>query len=68
MARRIIGNEVNKMQKFSAKGSPLYAAPQLLLGLEYSGKCDVWSAGVVMLEMLTKKAPTLGPSVHVNID
>lgn len=32
LARRIIGNDVNKMQKFSAKGSPLYAAPQLLNG------------------------------------
>jgi serine/threonine protein kinase len=55
------------MQKHSAKGSPLYASPQLLHGLAYSGKCDVWSAGVVIIEMLTKKCPTYNAAeVHVN--
>lgn len=54
LARRIIGTDVNKMEKYSAKGTPLYASPQLLLGEMFSGKCDVWSVGLILVEMLTK--------------
>jgi serine/threonine protein kinase len=38
-----------------------YRAPELLMGAEeYSSKIDVWSVGVVMLEMLLGRCPTVG--------
>ena len=30
LARRVIGDDPNKMERFSAKGTPLYASPQIL--------------------------------------
>lgn len=57
LARRIIGDDIDKMQKYSAKGSPMYASPQILSGEEFSGKCDVWSAGLILVEMLTGECP-----------
>lgn len=37
---------------FSNLGSPLYKAPQLYLEQDYSYKCDVWSTGVMIFELL----------------
>ena len=53
LARGIIGNDLNKMERFSAKGTPLYAAPNILAREEYSTKCDVFSLGLMIYEMLT---------------
>ena len=33
--------------------SPFLRAPELLLGLPYSGAIDVWALGVVALDLLT---------------
>lgn len=38
-------------------GSPIYMAPELLRGMEYSQKADVWSLGVLLYEMLFKCCP-----------
>lgn len=57
LARRIVGDDPNKIEKFSAKGTPLYACPQILRQQEYSAKCDVWSTGVMLVEMLTRQNP-----------
>lgn len=57
VARRIIGDDPIKMEKFSLKGTPYYTAPQVMNSEEYSIKCDVWSAGVLLVEMLTSKNP-----------
>lgn len=53
LARGIIGNDLFKMERFSAKGTPLYAAPNILLKEPYSPKCDVYSLGLMIYEMLT---------------
>jgi serine/threonine protein kinase len=39
-------------------GSPCYAAPEILLNLEYDGKmADMWSLGVVLYSMVTGSMP-----------
>ena len=57
LARMIIGDDPKKLEKYSAKGTPLYASPQVLNGEPYSCLCDVWSVGVVLVEMLTRVNP-----------
>ena len=38
-------------------GSPLYMSPQILKGDAFSSKCDVWSLGVIIYQMLYGKTP-----------
>ncbi|KAG7208284.1 hypothetical protein KM043_014526 [Ampulex compressa] len=38
-------------------GSYYYMAPEMLMGEAYDYKCDIWSMGVVLYEMITKKLP-----------
>lgn len=33
-------------------GTPIYMAPQILSGELYTSKCDVWSLGLMLFEML----------------
>jgi len=38
-------------------GTPYYISPEILEGKPYSFKADIWSLGIVLYEMCTKKPP-----------
>lgn len=44
-------------------GTPLYMPPQILNDENYSSKCDVWSTGVLIYELMFGKHPWTGHSV-----
>lgn len=47
----------NTSEKLTLLGSPNYAAPEMFAGKDYCSKCDVWSLGIVLYEMLHGNRP-----------
>ena len=45
-------------------GTPYYLSPEIVENKPYSFKSDVWSAGVVLYEMLCKRPPFDGNSIQ----
>lgn len=41
-------------------GSPLYMSLQILTGKPYTSKCDIWSLGIILFEMMVGDAPWKG--------
>jgi len=41
-------------------GSPLYMSLQVLMGKPYTAKCDIWSLGIILFEMIVGDAPWKG--------
>ncbi len=51
-------NEMDKLTVTGAVvGTPMYIAPERIRGLEYDGKSDVYSVGVMLFQMLTGVTP-----------
>ncbi|CAD8072393.1 unnamed protein product [Paramecium primaurelia] len=61
---RVIDTGMNDPAYFSRVGSPLYMAPQILEGQPFSSKCDVWSMGIMLFEMLYGKPPWDGDNQY----
>ena len=47
-------------------GSYFYAAPEIIKNLEYDEKCDLWSLGITLYELLFNQLP-YGKDVTINI-
>lgn len=45
-------------------GTPYYISPEIVQGLEYDFKTDVWSLGVILYEMCALKPPFNGENLH----
>ncbi|CAL8380489.1 unnamed protein product [Arctogadus glacialis] len=43
-------------------GTPIYMAPEVITGHEYSQQCDVWSIGVIMYMLICGEAPFISSS------
>jgi serine/threonine protein kinase len=49
-----------KEGKKEVLGSPLYMAPEIVKGLSYDSKVDVWSVGVITYIILSGRPPFKG--------
>ncbi len=52
----------------SVLGTPYYVAPEILERKGYDGKCDVWSAGVMMYLLLAADFPFKGQTQQATFD
>lgn len=52
------------MKSETSVGTPLYMSTQVLKGIAYTSKCDVWAVGVIFYEMLHRKTPWVAKSVY----
>ena len=57
-----VSNQLNSMTgRFKTfAGSQIIMAPEILEGEEYNNKCDLWSLGVNIYQLYTKKPPYNG--------
>lgn len=49
-------------------GSPIYMAPELILGGHYNIKADLWSFGIIMYELLYGKNPYNSPKSYRQLE
>lgn len=47
-------------------GTVRYMAPEVIQGESYTTKCDIFSFGITLWEMLARKVPTVNTSAHLS--
>ena len=57
-----VSNQLSSMtQRYKTHaGTQIIMAPEILSGDEYNNKCDLWSLGVIIYQLYTKKPPYTG--------
>lgn len=60
--------DADKKQLMTSFGTPQYMAPEIFESKEYCSKCDVWSLGITLFEMLYADFPWRGKTIHDLID
>jgi len=57
-----VSNQLNSMTKryTTHAGTQIIMAPEILSGNDYNNKCDLWSLGVNIYQLYTKKPPYTG--------
>jgi len=49
------GFDRNSINRYRMSGSDEYMAPEIIMGKEYDGKADVFSYGMLLFEIITRK-------------
>jgi len=68
-----VSNQLSSMTKKykTHAGTQIIMAPEILSGKKYDNKCDLWSLGVIIYQLYTKKPPyngTLDNEILLQID
>jgi len=54
---QLIPRDTKVKDKQNAKGTPLWMAPEVMMFQEFDFKCDIYSYGIVLWEILTRDEP-----------
>ena len=62
-----ISNQLSQMTtKYQTyAGTQIIMAPEILLGEKYNDKCDLWSLGIIIYQLKTKKNPYIGNMINL---
>lgn len=58
-ARAVENDQASRQRTMTMLGTPYYSAPEILLGKPYDFKADVFSFGVLVLEIITRRTVSM---------